>query len=371
MGIGHRVCRRAPGGLPLRRAGRTGRQLPLVAKEGVEVAVVPRDRCGGPGTFEPRGDRVVAVAGAEGVLPAEAHLLEGGRLGLWTHVGIRGCGTVTLAERVSAGDERDGLHVIHGHAPERLADVARRGQWVGYAVGTLGVDVDEAHLHCAERILEHAVTGVAIVRQPLLLRAPVGLVGLPHVGATATEAEGLEAHALERGIAGQDEEIRPRELAAVLRLDRPQQAAGLVEVGVVRPAVERREALQALAGAAATIAHAVGAGAVPRHADEEGAVVAVVRGPPLLRVRHEGVQVRLDRREVKRLELLGVVEVLPHGVGLRGVLLEHEQVELLRPPVLVLRANAGTRRHRALALVRHVFSSGCMAVHGAGSLRSC
>ena len=274
------------------------------------------------------------------------------------------CGgrTVTLTEGVASGDERDGLHVIHGHAPERLADVACRGQRVGDAVGALGVDVDEAHLHRAKRVLEHAITGVAVVGEPLLLGAPVGLVGLPHVGAAAAEAEGVKAHALERDVAREDEEIGPRELAAVLGLDRPQQAARLVEIGVVGPAVERREALQALAAATATIARAVGARAVPRHTDEERAVVAVVGGPPLLGVGHEGAQVGLDRREIKRLELLGVVEVLPHGVGLRRVLLEHAQVELLGPPVLILGADAGTCRHRALALVRHVFSSGCMAL---------
>src|SRR6266487_2960170 len=44
-------------------------------------------------------------------------------------------------------------------------------------------------------------------------------------------------------------------------------------------------------GAAAAVADAVGAGAVPRHANEERPVVAIVGRPPILRVRHQGMQV--------------------------------------------------------------------------------
>jgi hypothetical protein len=59
---------------------------------------------------------------------------------------------VGLAEGVAAGDERDGLLVVHRHAGEGLADVARRGERIGVAVGALGVDVDQAHLHGGERV---------------------------------------------------------------------------------------------------------------------------------------------------------------------------------------------------------------------------
>jgi hypothetical protein len=44
-------------------------------------------------------------------------------------------------------------------------------------------------------------------------------------------------------VAGEDHQVGPGDLVAVLLLDRPEQAARLVEVAVVRPAVERREAL--------------------------------------------------------------------------------------------------------------------------------
>ena len=113
------------------------RQLPLVAEQVLEEAVVPRRRRGRPGDLEAAGDRVAALAGAEAVLPAEALLLEGGGLGLGADVLVRVGRAVGLAERVAAGDERDGLLVVHRHAAERLADVPGRGERVRVAVRAL------------------------------------------------------------------------------------------------------------------------------------------------------------------------------------------------------------------------------------------
>ena len=72
------------------------------------------------------------------------------------------------------------------------------------------------------------------------------------------------------------------------------------------------------ARAAAAVGDAVGAGAVPGHADHQAAVVAPVGGPPVLRVGHQGVQVLHHGIEVERLELLGVVEVLAHRIRTCG-----------------------------------------------------
>src|ERR1019366_5164131 len=60
-----------------------------------------------------------------------------------------------------------------------------------------------------------------------------------------------------------------------------EQAARLVEVHVVRPAIERCEALLPSPGAAAAIADAVRACTVPRHADEQPSVVPEVGRPPI------------------------------------------------------------------------------------------
>src|SRR5262249_56964444 len=65
---------------PLMRTGRALRQLPLVAEQVLEEAVAPLGRRRGPGDFEAAGDGIVALAGAEAALPAEALLLDVGRL---------------------------------------------------------------------------------------------------------------------------------------------------------------------------------------------------------------------------------------------------------------------------------------------------
>ena len=203
-----------------------------------------------------------------------------------------------LAEGVAAGDQRDGLLVVHRHPAEGLADVAGGGHRVGVAVGALGVDVDQAHLDRAERAGELAVAAVALVAEPGVLGAPEDLLGLPDVLAAEAEAERLEAHRLHGAVAGEDQQVGPRDALAVLLLDRPEQAAGLVEVGVVGPAVERGEALGAVAAAAAAVLDPVGAGGVPAHPDEQRAVVAEVGGPPVLRGRHDLDDVALERLDV-------------------------------------------------------------------------
>ena len=251
-----------------------------------------------------------------------------------------------LAERVPAGDERDGLLVVHRHPAERLADVARGGQRIGVAVRAFRVHVDETHLHRAERAAELAVTAVALVAEPGVLRAPEDLLRLPHVRPAEPEPEGRETHRLERAVAGEDEQVGPRDGGAVLLLDRPQQPARLVEVRVVGPAVQRGEALRAVAGAAAAVLDAVGARGVPAEPDEQRAVVAVVRRPPVLRRGHDVVDVLLQRLDVESLERLRVAEVRTHRVALRRVLVQDLEVELVRPPVLVRVRSAGLRGRR-------------------------
>ena len=118
-------------------------------------------------------------------------------------------------------------------------------------------------------------------------------------------------------------------------LDRPEQPARLVEVRVVGPAAERRKAQHARPRAAAAVVDAVGARAVPRHADEERTVVAEVRRPPVLRRRHHRLDVLLHGVEIEGLELFGVVERLAHRIARRVIRVEDVQVQLIRPPVAV------------------------------------
>ena len=254
-----------------------------------------------------------------------------------------------LAERVPSGDKRDRLGVVHGHAGERLPDVPGRRQRVGLSIGPLGVHIDQAHLHRAERVGQLPIAAVALVAEPGGLGPPIDvLLGLPHVGAAAAETERLESHRLQRHIPGQDHQIGPRDLAAVLLLDRPQHPARLVQAGVVGPAVERSEAMRARAAAAPPVSDAVGAGAVPRHPDDQRPVVAVVGRPPVLRGRQCLFDVGLHRGEVEAVELRGVVEGAAHGIDQRRVHVQRPQVQLFGPPVLVRQ-----RTHRCGRLMQH------------------
>ena len=194
----------------------------------------------------------------------------------------------------------------------------------------------------------------------VVFRAPIDvLVRLPDVLATAAETEGLEAHRFERDVAGEDHQVGPGNLAAIFLLDRPKEPARLVQADVVRPAVERREALLAPAAAAAAVADAVRAGAVPRHANEQRAVVAEVRRPPVLRVGHQRREIFLHRRQVETLELLGVVEVLAHGIGLGGMLVQEFELQLVRPPVAVRGAADCVEYGRGIWLrLTYIFSLG-------------
>jgi len=212
--------------------------------------------------------------------------------------------------------------------------------------------------------VKFAVAGVALVVEPFGFRTPVDvLLGFPDVGAAAGKTEGLEAHRFQRNVAGEDEQIGPGDLPAVFLLDRPQQPARLVEVGVVGPAIERRETLLTGAGAAAAVTDAIGARAVPGHADEQWAVMAEIGRPPVLRIRHHLVQILDHRIEIEGLEFLGVVEALAHRVREVRLLVQNAKIELVRPPITV-RGFAGPMHDRALAGVVsimsiHIFFSDC------------
>src|SRR2546422_1597770 len=263
----HRTGARALFRFPLMRAGRALRQFPLVAEQVLEVVVAPVRRSGGPSDLQAAGDRVTAFARAEPALPAEALLLDGRGFGLRPHLRF-GAGAVSLAEGVTAGDERNRLFVVHRHTAERFANIPGRRDGIRVAVRALRIDVDQTHLNGAERSFEVPVAGVAFVIQPPVLGAPVDVsFRLPDVLATAAETEGLESHRLQGDVASENDEVGPGNLPAILLLDRPKQSARLVEADVVGPAVEGREALLARSGAAATVADAIRAGAVPCHAN--------------------------------------------------------------------------------------------------------
>ncbi len=369
---GARVSSGLPTGCPCGRAD----QLVLVIQQHVEIGHVPGDRRRGPGALDARSDRVVAHAALVARDPAQTLLRDVAALWADTDLGGVAC-AVGLAEGVAAGGQGRRLHVIHPHPFKGNADIARRLHRLGYAAGALRVDVDQAHLDRGQGLFQHHVLVglnaglVTLLTDPFLLGAPVDvLLGLPHVGAAAAEAKYRPAHRLDRDIAGQDEQIGPRQAGAVFLLDRPQEAARLVQVAVVRPGVQWGEPLLARACAAATVAGAIGAGRVPRHADEEGTVVAVVRRPPRLAVRHQGGQVALHRREIERLERLGVIEGVAHRITGPSLLVQDVHRQMIGPPVAIGPTEKRPQRRlfflRVAERARAIF-----AVHHGVSLDDC
>src|ERR1700722_2580798 len=333
--IGDRAGTRAVLGGELPRSGRAFGQLPLVAVQVLQVAVAPLGRCRGPDHLQSAGDGVLALSAAVGALPAQPLLFDRGAFGLRTDQ-ISVARAVGLAEAVPADDQCGGLLVVHRHPAERLADVHRGRHRVWFSFGPFGIDVDQTHRGRAVRLREVALAGVALVgAQPFTLFAEEDFLWLPDVFATETEPKGLEPHRFQGYVAGEYQQVCPRELAAVLLLDRPQQPARLVQAGVVRPAVQRGESLHALTAATAAVIDPVGACGVPTHPDEKTAVVAVVGGPPVLRSGHHRYQVHLECVDVELGELFGVVEVLTKRVRFCHLRMQPRHVDLIGPPVLV------------------------------------
>ena len=359
--IGNHVFGLAVFRLPLLSASRAFDQFPLVAKEHVEVAHVPLGGVGFPGAFDAAGCGMNAHASAQAILPAQSHFFQRGGFGFGSDQFRVAC-AVRLAEGMSTGDERDGFFIVHRHAGESLTHIDARSDRIRFAVGTFGVDIDQAHLHGSQRILQIAFAAVAFVAQPGVFVAPVDIfLGLPDVGASPAKTEGLETHRLQRHVARQNHQVSPGEFVAIFLFDGPEQAARLVEVDVVGPAVERRKTLVAGAAAAASIRGAIGAGAVPCHADHQSAVVTPVSGPPLLRVGHQLGKVFLDRSQVELLEFFGVIEIGIHRVGSRRVLVQDVQVQLIGPPIAVGCSSAGrcpasVSSNRTFAFFAHFYS---------------
>ena len=333
VGIGHGALSRVLLWGPLPGSRRTLFEFPFVAEEVLEVAAGPLRRRGRPCPFKAARDRVVGIAFAEVVLPAEPLLFDVGCFRSRADM-IRAGGTVRLSEGVPAGDQGHRFLVVHRHAGEGLPDIPRRGERIRFAIGPLRIDIDQPHLHGGQWVFELPIPAVTLVTEPLALGPPRDVfLRLPDIDATTRESECLEAHRLQGDVAGQNHQIGPGDPVAVPLLDRPQQPTRLVEVCVVGPTVERGEPLRAIARAASTVADAIGPGTVPGHPDEEWSVVSVIGRPPRLRHGHQLPQVPLQRLEIEPAKLRGIVEVSAQRICSGSVLMEDLQVQLIRPPV--------------------------------------
>src|SRR5581483_1645289 len=248
---------------PLVRAGRALRQLPFVVEQVTEEIVAPLRRRLCPGHFQAAADGVGALASSKRVLPAEPLLLDIAPLRFGSNILSGNRRTVSLAECVAAGNQRNRLLVMHRHTAKRFTDVPRGGDWIRFAIRPFRIYINQAHLDCAKRAGQVAITAVSFVAQPFRFRSPIKLFGLPDVLSPASKTESLETHRLQSDVAGENQQVGPRNFAPVLLLDRPKKAARLVQVHVIRPTIERRKALLPGSRTSAAVANAVSAGAVP------------------------------------------------------------------------------------------------------------
>jgi hypothetical protein len=74
------------------------------------------------------------------------------------------------------------------------------------------------------------------------------------------------------------------------------------------------------------------------------AVVAVVGGPPVLRIRQQRMEVLDHCLQVEALEFFGIMELLAHGIGQRRVLAQDPQVQLIGPPLRIRRTSVSPTR---------------------------
>src|SRR5262249_48109058 len=107
--------------LPLGHTSRALRQLPFVVEKVLEEVVAPLRGCLRPGALWAAGARVASDTGFVLALPAKPLLFDERVFRLRADQ-RRIAGTVGFAERVAAGNQRDGLLVVHRHAEERFAD---------------------------------------------------------------------------------------------------------------------------------------------------------------------------------------------------------------------------------------------------------
>ena len=118
--------------LPLLHAGGALHDLVIVIEQQPKIVLRPGVGRVRPWTLEARCDGVLAPAALVAAGPAET--LEGNVRTLGLGTDQRGIArAVALAEGMAAGGERDGLLIVHRHAGEGLAHVARRLQRVGIA----------------------------------------------------------------------------------------------------------------------------------------------------------------------------------------------------------------------------------------------
>jgi hypothetical protein len=140
---------------------------------------------------------------------------------------------VRLSKGVTASNQGNRLGVIHPHSSEGFTNVEGRRLGVTAGVGALRVDIDEAHVSGGKGRLQVVGTSsevrAAVVADVVALRyegrlgAPEdALVRLPGVWTAGAKAKDRDPHGLEGRVAGQDDQVSPRNGLAILLFYGPQ-----------------------------------------------------------------------------------------------------------------------------------------------------
>ena len=133
------------------RTGRAGGKLPFIFEQIVEIAIIPLDRIGGPGTFQPD----VMVSAPLPLACVDNQPKPKASIGAPSGSGLTSASSPALhLPNVPAGDQRHGFFIIHRHAGEGFAHILCAQQRVGIAVGTLRVDINQTHLNSSQRIFQ-------------------------------------------------------------------------------------------------------------------------------------------------------------------------------------------------------------------------
>ena len=166
-----------------------------------------------------------------------------------------------FTEGVTTGNQGNGFFIVHGHARKRFANVVGGSLRVRVAIGTFRIHIDQPHHGGCERVLQVSlIREPGVIGEPVFFAAPVHvLIRFPGIFTTTGKTKGFKAHGFQCHVTGKNDQIRPGNLAAVFLFHRPDQSAGLVQIDVIRPAIERGKTLlaatAAATGASAHIAH--------------------------------------------------------------------------------------------------------------------
>ena len=143
----------SPFGLPLVRAGRALGQLPLVAEQRLEVALVPLGRRRRPRAFDAAGDgvradaAVVAVDASRG--PESSMFAPSGSTPTWL-ASPAPCALPKVWPPATSATVSSSFIAMRA----KVSRMSRAGaERIGIAVRAFRVHVDQAHLHRAERIV--------------------------------------------------------------------------------------------------------------------------------------------------------------------------------------------------------------------------